>query len=197
MLARVMLDWVFDNKTLVTWLFIGSAVMFVGGLLLVPVFVVRMPADFFTRPRRHAARWSGHHPGVRLLLFVLKNVVGAVLVAVGIAMLFIPGQGVLTILVGVGFLEFPGKRRLELWLVRLPKVLDAINWLRERRGHAPLDGRGADEAARASRVGVAGDGHARGRRRRVDEAARQRERREGRESREPTTPPSHGGPPSL
>ena len=153
MLAHVMLDWVLDNKTLVTWLFIGSAVMFVGGLLLVPVFVVRMPADFFTRPRRRAARWSGRHPGVRILLFVVKNVVGALLVVLGIAMLFIPGQGILTILVGVGFLEFPGKRRLELWLVRLPKVLDAINWLRRRRDHPPLElppkkrSRRADESA--------------------------------------------------
>ncbi len=133
-----MLDWVLDNKPLVTALIAASVVMFVGGLILIPVFVVRMPADFFTRRERPPDTWSRRHPAMQIALRVVRNIVGAILVVLGVAMLLLPGQGLLTVLVGVGFLEFPGKRRLELWLVRLPGVLKAINWLRDNRGHPPL-----------------------------------------------------------
>lgn len=53
-------------------------------------------------------------------------------------MLFTPGPGVLTILIGVMLLNFPGKRRLERKLVERPRVLEAINRLRARFGKAPL-----------------------------------------------------------
>jgi len=36
-------------------------------------------------------------------------------------------------------LEFPGKRRLELTLIRQPLVLKAVQWLRHRAGREPLE----------------------------------------------------------
>ncbi|HYG08570.1 MAG TPA: hypothetical protein VD835_01220, partial [Pyrinomonadaceae bacterium] len=50
----------------------------------------------------------------------------------------VPGQGVLTILMGVMLLDFPGKRRLELKLVSRPNVLRAINRIRQRFDRPPL-----------------------------------------------------------
>jgi len=50
----------------------------------------------------------------------------------------VPGQGILTILIGVMLLNFPGKRRLERWLVSRPRVLPVINGLRARFGKPPL-----------------------------------------------------------
>jgi hypothetical protein len=50
----------------------------------------------------------------------------------------VPGQGLLTILIGVMLLDFPGKRRLERWLLRRRGVLAAINKVRARYGRPPL-----------------------------------------------------------
>jgi hypothetical protein len=56
----------------------------------------------------------------------------------GLLMLVTPGQGVLTILVGVTLLDFPGKRALELWIVRQPAVLRVTNWMRAKAHREPL-----------------------------------------------------------
>ena len=53
-------------------------------------------------------------------------------------MLFLPGQGVLTILIGLSLLEFPGKRRLEAKIVGQPTVLSTINNMRAKFGKPPL-----------------------------------------------------------
>jgi len=54
-----------------------------------------------------------------------------VLVVLGIIMALpgVPGPGILTIVLGVMLLNFPGKRRLERWLIRRPMVLSAMNRL--------------------------------------------------------------------
>ena len=69
---------------------------------------------------------------------VLKNALGLLLLACGIVMLVIPGQGLLTMLIGLMLMDFPGKRRLEARLVAVPSVRRSINWLRERAHRAPL-----------------------------------------------------------
>ncbi len=115
-----------------TVLSLGSLVL---AAVLLPVFVVRLPADYFvTQPkdvvdRRRSFGW---------LLRFLKNMVGAVFVLAGIAMLVLPGQGLLTMLIGLLLTDFPGKRKLELRIVRRPAILAFMNRLRERKGVLPL-----------------------------------------------------------
>jgi len=53
-------------------------------------------------------------------------------------MLFLPGQGVLTMLIGISMLDFPGKRKIEAKLIGQPTVLSVINGMRKRRGKPPL-----------------------------------------------------------
>ena len=60
------------------------------------------------------------------------------LVAAGLAMLFLPGQGLLTVLIGVSVMDFPGKRGLLQRLVRGPKVQRTLNWIRRKRGKEPF-----------------------------------------------------------
>ena len=104
----------------------------------VPLMVVRIPSDYFTPEGRAAARRADRHPVLHLLITIGKNVLGYAFIALGILMLVLPGQGVLTILAGVVLVDFPGKHRLLDWLVRRPAVLKSMNWIRERRGHEPL-----------------------------------------------------------
>ncbi len=120
------------------WMTAVSAVMFVGTLIVVPMLIVAMPADYFHRHRR---RQDGRplHPVLRVVALVLKNVIGLVLVAGGIVMLVLPGQGLLTIMVGLVMMDFPGKYALEKRVVSLGPVLRTMNWIRRRRGKPPLE----------------------------------------------------------
>ena len=79
------------------------------------------------------------HPVLRVLFLIVKNVCGIVLVLMGVAMLVLPGQGILAILIGLLFLDFPGKFAMERWLVERRPVIHAINWLRAKAHREPLD----------------------------------------------------------
>ncbi len=62
-----------------------------------------------------------------------------VLAGIVLAMPLVPGQGILTILIGLSLLDFPGKRKMELKLIRLRAVRRGINWIRARAQQPPLD----------------------------------------------------------
>ena len=68
----------------------------------------------------------------------LKNLAGLGIVVLGVAMLLLPGQGILTILIGLTLLDFPGKRRLEIWFVRRSSILNGINRIRKKARREPL-----------------------------------------------------------
>jgi hypothetical protein len=127
------LGWLRDPMFLLA-IAVGSAALAVLSLLTLPFLLTRIPADYFYGPRQAAppggARWIGR---------LLKNVLGGVLLLAGVAMLVLPGQGILTILAAFVCLDFPGKRRLEQRLIARPRVLKAINHLRARTGHPPLE----------------------------------------------------------
>ncbi|MBX3332798.1 MAG: hypothetical protein KF876_01665 [Nitrospira sp.] len=114
-----------------------SIIFFVGSLIAIPFILVRLPTDFFdTRVPR---RWMvNHHPVLRLFGHIAKNVVGAIFLFAGFLMLFLPGQGILTMLIGVTMLDFPGKRRLEARMIGQPAVLNTINSMRQKFGKPPL-----------------------------------------------------------
>jgi len=115
----------------------ASAIGFIGTLIAIPLILVRLPADYFdTRTPRH---WmKDHHPALRLSGLVVKNVVGIVFLLAGFAMLFLPGQGVLTMLIGVSLMDFPRKRELEAKMVGQPTLLGVINSMRHKYGKPPL-----------------------------------------------------------
>ena len=109
-------------------------------LVLATVIVVGWPADRF-KGEGPTEVGLHHHVVVRALALVAKNLSGAVLVALGLIMALpgVPGQGLLTMLIGLTLLSFPGKRRLERRFVRIPALLGAINRLRKRFARSPLE----------------------------------------------------------
>jgi hypothetical protein len=133
-----MLDCVRGHEVFLGWLSVVSALMFFGSLVAVPWLLIRIPSDFFLRRMHYVDRWRPRHPLLRLILIVVKNLCGGILVLAGIVMLVLPGQGILTILVGLICLDFPGKFALERWLIRRPHVIQTINWLRSKAGREPL-----------------------------------------------------------
>jgi hypothetical protein len=120
------------------WMGVGISVgLAVGSIALVAVVVINWPADHF----------KPHLPGSRaevrrhVLASVGRNVAGGLLILLGLLMALpgIPGQGVLTMIVGLTLIDFPGKQGLERRLIGRPHVLRAINRLRARFHRAPLD----------------------------------------------------------
>jgi hypothetical protein len=101
------------------------------------IVIVRLPAGYFASDRPPAP-YGGTPMG--LAKRIARNLLGLLLIVVGLALSLpgIPGQGILTILLGVILVDFPGRRRAERWLVSRPGVLKAMNRLRRRFGAPPL-----------------------------------------------------------
>jgi hypothetical protein len=116
-----------------------SVVTFVVSILVVTVVLVKLPANYFHSSHEREFLIE-RHPVLRAFGIFAKNLVGLMLVALGVIMSLpgVPGQGVLTILLGVMLLDFPGKRNLETRLVSRPRVLRAVNMLRGRFEKPPL-----------------------------------------------------------
>jgi hypothetical protein len=141
-----MLDWL--TRTIQGWgltwwevLFgvLFSVVTFVASIAVVTFVLVRLPSNYFHSS--HAREFLvEQHPVLRALGIFAKNLLGLVLVACGVVMSLpgVPGQGVLTILLGIMLLDFPGKRTLEVRIVSRPRVFRAINALRARFDKPPL-----------------------------------------------------------
>lgn len=119
------------------WLTVLSMGFFLGTLIAIPFILVRLPADYFDV--RVPRPWmKDHHPVLRLVGHIVKNAVGAIFLFAGFLMLFLPGQGVLTMLIGISMLDFPGKRKVEAKLIGQPTVLSVVNSMRQKFNKPPL-----------------------------------------------------------
>jgi archaellum biogenesis protein FlaJ (TadC family) len=125
------------NTELMWQLAAVSVTTFFTTLLLVPVILIRLPSDYFAH-RHRKSRAEVHRSFVTILVAISKNILGFIFVAAGIAMLILPGQGILTILVGLMLINFPGKYHAEQWLVSRSSVLRSINWIRSRAHKPPF-----------------------------------------------------------
>jgi hypothetical protein len=121
------------------WWGVGMSVaLAIGSIALAVTVIIRWPPDHFVRD--HAAEAAKQHVVLRTLALMAKNLLGGIVILLGMVMALpgIPGQGLLMMIVGVTILDFPGKRRLERRLIARPRILRSINNLRARFGHPPL-----------------------------------------------------------
>lgn len=116
---------------------IASFIGFIGSLIAIPWILIRLPSDYFDlRVPRH---WmKDHHPLLRIIGLIIKNSAGTIFLIAGFLMLFLPGQGLLTMLIGISFIDFPGKRKLETKIVRQPAIFNTINAMRHKFNKPPL-----------------------------------------------------------
>jgi hypothetical protein len=103
------------------------------------VVVIGLPADYFVRVREHSVFWQSSR-ALRLTFVMAKNLLGAIVFLAGFVMALplVPGPGVLLMLVGVGLVDFPGKRNLERRFLRQPHLLASVNRMRARFGKPPI-----------------------------------------------------------
>jgi hypothetical protein len=121
----------------IEWHHLGLAVLVwvaltAGSVAIVARIVVRLPEDHFVREPAARTPWTARR--------IVRNLVGLVIIAIGLALSIpgVPGQGLLTILVGLFLVDFPRRRQLERALARRAGVIPALNSLRARFGRPPL-----------------------------------------------------------
>jgi hypothetical protein len=119
----------FDNPALLWGLGAFSVLAVVCSIILVPRYVAKLPKDFLT---------AGDHEQHSMAWRIVRNALGVVLVLLGVAMLLLPGQGLITLLVGVLLVDFPGKQRLVQRILGRPKILGIVNKMRAKRGSPAL-----------------------------------------------------------
>ena len=127
-----------NHQQLLVWVGIGSAVVFILSLSSLPWLVAKIPEDYFVPKKRQPTDWKSQHPLIRLLTLIGKNLLGYGLILAGLLMLFLPGQGVLTLVTGVLLIDYPGKFRIERRIVSTPAILNGLNWLRAKANKSPL-----------------------------------------------------------
>src|SRR6476659_7389184 len=108
-------------------LFLFSVVV---SFLAIAIVMIKIPPNYFsTHYERdflpNSSLWF------RWGAVILKNVLGVFLILLGIILSLpgVPGQGILTILLGLIMLDIPGKRPLEARIIQRPTVLAAVNRL--------------------------------------------------------------------
>lgn len=128
------IDWIQTHEELLQGLALLSAVTFLFSLLVLPLIIIFMPANYFVASNElppSRTRW-------RLTLRILKNLLGAIVLISGVLMLFLPGQGILGILVGCSLLDLPGKRRVQLALLKNKNVRQSVHWIRRKANQQPI-----------------------------------------------------------
>jgi hypothetical protein len=117
------------------------AVSFVVSLATVVWVVLKLPADYFRDPPEHnrPGTSAGSFP-TRIVIALVRNLLGLLLVVVGVILSLpgVPGQGLLTIILGLMLMQFPGKRYLEKRFLAQPRILEMLNRIRRRYGRDPF-----------------------------------------------------------
>lgn len=121
------------NPAMLQLLALASLLMFFGSLVAVPWLIGRLPVDYFLSHWKQVDESRRRHPLAQVLIPVLRNLVGCVLLMAGVAMLLLPGQGLLTMVIGLCLMDFPGKRKVLDWLVGRAAIQQGLNWIRRKQ----------------------------------------------------------------
>lgn len=130
---------IYNHEHFFLWLTIVSIIGFIASLILIPWMITKIPSDYFSHPKRQKYLWNNRSLIVRWIFIFLKNILGVLFVIGGIAMLLLPGQGILTILTGLLIMDFPCKYKVEIWILKHPFILKSINQLRAKAKQRPLE----------------------------------------------------------
>ena len=126
-----------DFRSIVTWLALLSLFTFILSLISLPYIIRRIPSDYFLKLSTERPKVKGYDiKSVLIILF--RNIFGFCLLLAGVAMLFLPGQGLITILVSLILMDFPGKKRVLAYLTGKKNVQKSIGWVRKKAKKKPI-----------------------------------------------------------
>ena len=130
-------EWLRANQSLLGWLGLFSILFFVGTLIAIPIIIIMLPDRYLVE--NNNARHLSRGPLWFIPYVAIKNLIGLLFVAAGLVMLVLPGQGLLTLLIGSALIDFPGKRKLIRKIMGRAGILHAVNRLRAKANRPPLE----------------------------------------------------------
>ena len=83
-------------------------------------FISQIPEDYFVHEKRQADNWNKYSSETRVVIIIVKNVIGIVMLISGLFLLVLPGQGILTMIIGILLIDYPGKFKLEQKIISIP-----------------------------------------------------------------------------
>ena len=117
---------------------ITSFAVLIISALSIGYFIKQIPYDYFLNDKRGVSDYKNKNPIFWILTLALKNIIGYCLIIGGILMLVLPGQGLLTIFVGLMLSDYPGKFKLERRIIKTRLILKTINWYRIKSNIPPI-----------------------------------------------------------
>ena len=136
-MTELTIVWLMQYQEVFVWIGLLSFFTFLLGLLLMPFVITRLPEDYFLSPQNSDQASTGLRDSSTLFL-VTKNLMGGVLLGLGVVMLFLPGPGLMVALIGISLVDIPGKRWVLGRILNISGLRSAINGLRGKRGRPPL-----------------------------------------------------------
>jgi hypothetical protein len=136
-MTELMIVWLMQYQEVFVWIGLISFLTFLFGLLLMPFVIMRLPEDYFLSPQ-NSDQTSTVLRDSSTLFLVFKNLMGGVLLCLGVVMLFLPGPGLMVALIGLSLVDIPGKRWVLGRILNISGLRSAINGLRGKRGRPPL-----------------------------------------------------------
>jgi hypothetical protein len=120
---------------------IASAIVY---FIIISYVITQMDNRYFIR-RQMIADVAIVSPHLRLinnnftkLVNIAKIIFGVCLLLIGLVMLVLPGQGLVTILIGLSLLPFPSKDKLEQNILSRKSVRTTLNWIRIKAKKTPF-----------------------------------------------------------
>lgn len=110
------------------WFAAALFMTFLVGLVVLRILIVRLPSNWFVREEPTRSRASR----------TVRRIAGALLVLVGIALLVLPGPGMLIVVIGVALFDSPRKKQLLGKLLTRPAIGDALDRARARANQKPF-----------------------------------------------------------
>ena len=95
-------------------------------------FISQIPEDYFIHEKRQADNWDKYSSDTRVIIIIVKNVIGIVMLISGLLLLILPGQGLLTMIIGLLLIDYPRKFQLEQKIISIPSVFRSLNWFRAK-----------------------------------------------------------------
>ena len=126
-------DWISDYNQIIQWAGIVSVFLFFLSLFLLRYVILRLPEDYFI-----TASSISKNPQ-KIIVRVAKNAVGFLLTIWGIILLFTPGQGMITILIGLCLIDLAIVNQFKKKIINNRKVQKALNWIRIKKSVKPFN----------------------------------------------------------
>lgn len=112
--------------------------------VVITYFITQMDKQYFVRRKTSEEGLINHlhltsmSRSVACAVKIAKIILGLGLLVCGILMLVLPGQGLITILIGLSLLPFPGKDQMEQRILSRKSVRSTLNWIRLKAKKEPF-----------------------------------------------------------